>query len=527
MDNKGLPNIQPDRDPAGGSFLRWLENNNQRCPDKVFIHSIEQNRSITHGEMYDLARRIGRYLHGRGIGLNDRVALLSNNSLEHLSVYIAVLCYGATICTIHVEMNAAYFENILNATNARLVIYQEGLGLEKLAGKVPGDWIPLGSLTPDAPGGNEGFFAEIEKLPDGNWASLPHERDDIASIFYTSGTASTPKGVVCSHGELYDNTEPTADAFGMTADDRILDFRSFNWMSAQVLSALGPLCKGATLLMARRFSQSRFFDWVRDHKATISAGNPTVINMLINRPSEIRATDIPHFRFITSSSAPLMVEDWRRFEELYGITICQGYGSSETGWIAGSSEKAHRMGTVGRPLPYQQVRIVNDKGDALATGEIGRVELGRGPDAEYRYLADDGSIRVYATGRTQTGDMGFYDSDGFLIVTGREKDLIIRGGVNIAPVEIDNIVLQMPEVAEVATVGVPDRIFGEEVVVYITVRPGAEIDGAKVIDHCRGRLPDIKLPKQVIFQDLLPKTERGKMDRNALAEAWKEAAAKN
>jgi acyl-coenzyme A synthetase/AMP-(fatty) acid ligase len=219
-----------------------------------------------------------------------------------------------------------------------------------------------------------------------------------------------------------------------------------------------------------------------------------------------------------------MVEDWRRFEDLYGITICQGYGSSETGWIAGSHENSRRMGSVGRPLPYQRVRIVNDKGDALQAGEIGLVELGSGPDAEFRYLAEDGSIRINAKGRTQTGDMGFFDADGYLTVTGREKDLIIRGGVNIAPVEIDNIVLEMPEVAEVATIGVPDRIYGEEVVVYITARPGAELNDARVIDHCRSRLPEIKLPKQVIFQDSLPKTERGKMDRNALAEAWMETA---
>lgn len=521
MDIKGLQKNQTNQDSAAASFLPWLERNNKRFPDKVFIHSLEQNRAITYGEMHDLARRIGRDLQARGIGLNDRVALLSNNSLEHLAVYIATLAHGATICTIHVEMNAAYFETILNATNAKLVLYEDGLDLERLAGKVPGDWLALGSLEPNS---KTGYFAEIDKQPDGDWVSLPHNRDHIASIFYTSGTSSTPKGVVCSYGELYDNTEPTADAFGMTENDRVLDFRSFNWMSAQVLSVLGPLCKGATLLMAKRFSQSRFFDWIRDHDATISAGNPTVINMMINRPSPIRAADIPHLRFITSSSAPLMVEDWRRFEELYGIKICQGYGSSETGWIAGSHEGACRMGTVGQPLPYQQVRIVGKDGNPLPDGEIGLIELGRGPDAEYRYLAEDGSIRTYAKGRTQTGDMGFYDKDGFLTVTGREKDLIIRGGVNIAPVEIDNIVLEMPEVAEVATVGVPDRIYGEEVVVYITAKPGADIDDARVIDHCRGRLPDIKLPKQVIFQDSLPKTERGKMDRNALADAWKAKA---
>ncbi len=504
-----------------GTVLGWLESNSRRFPDKPLIEAIDQEKSISHGEMYDLAARVGRALAARGIGANGRVALLSNNSIEHLAVYFGTLAYGATICTIHVEMNATYFEDILKAVDAPLVLYEEGLGIEKLAATVPGEWVALGDWK--SGGGGTGFFAELEKLPDGAPLDPVGAMDDVASIFYTSGTATRPKGVVCSLVELIGNTEPTADAFAITEQDRVLDYRSYNWMSAQVLSALGTVCKGATLVMARRFSQSRFFDWVRDYKVTLAAGNPTIINMLINRPVDIAAADIPHFRFITSSSAPLMVEDWRRFEEMYGVPVCQGYGASETGWIAGSNEKDRRMGTVGRPLPYQHVTVVDDAGEALPTGEIGLIELGRAPDAEYRYLAEDGAVRVNARGRARTGDMGFFDTDGFLTITGREKDLIIRGGVNIAPVEIDNIVLQMPAVAEVATVGVPDKIYGEEVVVYVAPRAGKALSADDVRDHCRSRLPDAKMPKEIIFRETLPKTNRGKMDRNALAEIWKQA----
>ena len=513
-----LTQKQQGRQAPEKSFLGWLEDNNRRFPDKIFIHSLDQDKSITHGGMYRLAARIARALNARGIGANDRVALLSNNSLEHLAAYIGTLARGATICTIHVEMNAAYFEDILKAIDAKLVLYQDGLELEKLDGAVPGEWVRLGDWREE---GGDGFFAEVARQEDGPAPAPVNTPDDIASIFYTSGTASRPKGVVCSYAELYENSRAVADAFAISADDRVLDFRSYNWVSAQLFSLLAPLAMGATLLMARRFSQSRFFDWVRDHGATIAAGNPTTINMLINRPVEITAADLPALRFITSSSAPLMVEDWKRFEEMYGVPICQGYGASEYGWIAGSNENARRMGSVGRPLPYHNVRIVDAAGNALPAGKVGLIELGRADDAEYRYLTDDGAIRVNATGRARTGDMGLLDGDGFLTVTGREKDLIIRGGANIAPVEIDNIVLELPEVAEVATVGVADRIYGQEVVVYVTPRAGAEIDEARIFDHCRTRLPEAKMPKQVIFRDALPKTERGKMDRNALAEAWK------
>lgn len=506
-------------DQASGSFFAWMERNARLYPDKLAIRSLDQGKDITHGELFRIACRIGRHFESRGIRRNDRVALLSNNSIEHLIVYLASLAYGCTVCTIHVEMNAIYFEEILTAVNAGLILCEDDQpNLEKHAGKVPGEWKRLGTWVP---GGGNGFFADIADTDDtpGDWPVCG--RFDDASIFYTSGTAAKPKGVVCTVAELYDNTLPIADGFGMTADDRMLDYRSMNWMSAQVLSALGPVAKGATLLLARKFSGSRFFDWVNDNGATIAAGNPTIINMLVNREGGRGRSAAPTLRFITSSSAPLLVSEWQRFEETFGIRVCQGYGTSESGWIAGSREDARRLGSVGRPLPYQKVRIVDKAGNPLPPDEIGAIQLNGNPAGRYRYLGDGGAIRINAEGSTLTGDLGFLDRDGYLFVTGREKDLIIRGGVNISPLEIDNVVLQMPGVADVATVGVPDPLYGEQVIVYVAVKDGETVEADAVIAHCSGHLAPFKMPKEVIFRRDLPKTERGKMDRNALAADWK------
>ena len=504
------------------TFFAWMARNARECPDKVAIRSLDQGKEITHGELFRIANRIGRCFEARGIGRNDRVALLSNNSIEHLIVYLASLAYGCTVCTIHVEMNAIYFEDILKATDARMVLCEAGQpALEKLAGKVPGEWLTLGDWDPHGTGsGAFAVFAAFDDAP-GDWPVSGHTDD--ASIFYTSGTSSRPKGVVCSYAEIFDNTLPIADAFGMTADDRVLDYRSMNWMSAQVLSALGPIAKGATLLLARKFSVSRFFDWINDNGATIAAGNPTIINMLINREGARGRGAAPSLRFITSSSAPLLVSEWQRFEETFGIRVCQGYGTSETGWIAGSNEKTRRLGSVGKPLAYQKVKVIGHEGEQLPPDHIGAIQLNGNPAGRYRYLADDGSIRVNSEGTALTGDLGFIDRDGFLFVTGREKDLIIRGGVNISPLEIDNVVLQLPGIAEVATVGVPDDIYGEQVVIFAAPLPDANITADAVIAHCRAHLADFKLPKEVLFRDALPKTERGKMDRNALAAEWKAA----
>ena len=325
---------------------------------------------------------------------------------------------------------------------------------------------------------------------------------------------------MCSFAELIDNTPPTVDAFDIGPSDRVLEWRSFNWLSAQVLSGLGTLCAGATLIMARKFARSEFFRWIQDHRVTIATGNPTTINMLLNRPVSVRRQDVPHLRFITSSSAPLLLEDWKAFEEMYGIPIAQGYGSSETGWIAGSSDRTRRLGAVGKPLGYQNVAVVGEEGEVLGAGEIGAVELGRGPDAEYRCLGSDGAVEVSAVGRVRTGDMGYLGEDGYLYLTGRTKDLIIRGGVNIAPVEIDGVICELDGVAEAASVGVPDRIWGQQIVAFVIPVRGATVTPDDVLAHCRARLADAKVPTAVILRRSLPKTARGKLDRAALSAEW-------
>jgi len=296
---------------AEEGFLAWLSANNRNNPEKLFIHSIDQDKSISHGAMFRLSRQIGHDLAARGFKANDRVALLAGNSIEHLAVYFGVLAYGATICTINVEMNRAHFSEILRAVDARVVLYEAGLGLESLAEQSGGEWLALGEWGKSE---SDGFFTGIAGLPEHGDAPPVNISSDVASIFYTSGTESTPKGIVCTYRELIANVAPTAAAFGIKADDRVLDFRSFNWISAQVLSALAPLSVGATLLLARKFSRSRYFDWLAEHRATIAAGNPTTINMLNNRPHAITGDDLPHLRYIFSSSAPLLRQDWEEFE---------------------------------------------------------------------------------------------------------------------------------------------------------------------------------------------------------------------
>jgi acyl-coenzyme A synthetase/AMP-(fatty) acid ligase len=503
---------------VGPQCLRdWIDRAAQRHPDKLCIVSAENGRAITHGELRSATGRIAAYLRGRGLMPNDRVALLADNSIEHLGCYLGVMAYGATICTIHVEMNRHHLERILAALNPRLVVFEEGLNLEPILGATSGPRLPLGTWSGEK---SSGFYAAVGKCEASN-AGVPARGKDDAVILFTSGTTELPKGVVLSFRELLSNAEATADAFGISGGDRIYDFRSFNWCSAQTLSALAPLARGATLIVGRKFSRSRFFDHIKEYDATIAAGNPTTIGMLLDADAGTRSADLPTLRFVTSSSAPLPLEQWERFERQFGIRISQGYGCSEIGWIAARPGEERRLGTVGMPIPYHRLRIVDAEGRALPSGDIGSVELGGFEDNDYRYLADDGTITISSRGRTKTGDQGFLDAEGFLHLTGREKEVIIRGGVNISPLEIENVLMQRPEIIEAATVGVPDRLYGEEVVSYVVARPGAFVDPDEIVRYCASRLPTFKAPKRIFLSKDLPRSERGKLDRKALVERWK------
>ena len=494
---------------AGAQLLRsWIDAAAERHPDKPYIVCVEDGRTLTYAELRRAIRQIGEALAGAGIGRNERIALLSGNSIEHLICYLGVMSHGATVCTIHVEMNRQYLAQILRALHPRLTLFEPELDLADVLSASDAPKIPLTNAFSDELARHSGARASFESDP----------RDD-ACILFTSGTSDRPKGVLLSYRELLSNVEPLAEGIGLTADDRIYDFRSFNWCSAQVLSALAPLSRGATLLLGRKFSRTRFFQHVTEHRATMAAGNPTTLAMLLSEDALPRKA-LSALRFIISSSAPLLPEDWRRFEQRFGIPVAQSYGCSEIGWIAANPGTGRQFGTVGKPLPYHRLAIVNGDGEPLPTGEIGEVEVGGLGENAYRSIADDGAMVVEARGRFRTGDLGFLDEAGFLHITGRKKELIIRGGINISPLEIDAIMSQRPEVMEAATIGVPDRIYGEEVVSFVALQQGATLSPDDLIAHCARLLPASKAPKHIVIRPELPKTARGKLDRRALAESW-------
>ena len=503
-----------ERQPGYRTTQDLLRAHAARTPDKPFLESIDQGTSLTWREMHSFANRFSHFLAARGIGANDRVMVLTENSLENLALYFAVTSHGATFCTANVEVNAAHLAEMIARLQPKLVLWHEAVDGAALRKAAPCEWIRFGALKPVA----QDLFADVARLPDRE--RPPANRpDDIAAIAFTSGTSATPKGAMHSFSNYYAIGEQTLAMWEYTADDRVLEYRSLSWSSSHMLTLTPALMAGATIIVAKKFSHSRFFDWIRTHRPSVVIGIPTVVNMLLNRPEGDGDDALRGLRFMSCSTAPLLVEQHKRFEQRYGVPLVQIYGMSEGGVVAGNHWRSRRIGSVGKPGLYMNLRIVDGEGKPLPAGEIGEIEIG-GAQNGHGYLLEDRSIQPIRGTRLKTGDLGYLDDEGYLFITGRAKDVIIRGGVNIAPLEVDNVLMTHPDIAEAATVGVPDRIYGEEIVAFVAAKPGRRLDAAAVLAHCAQALPAFKRPKLVELVAAIPKNERGKVDRRRLADEW-------
>jgi len=490
----------------------------KRDAGKTAIVDLESGTSIDFGRLDRIAIDIAAYLKSRGIEKGSRVLLLSDGNLEMLLIWLGVWRLGAVVCPFNLEMNEKQMVPLTATLGPALIVYHKEIDLQKMIGGHGAPRVRFGNWSPDgAKDPQDEFFCA---LTPGDAASLPERNDpmDPAAIVCTSGTTARPKIIILHHAIMWMNGLNTLEYLGLTEDDRILEYRSFGWNSPQIVTLMPFLEKGMTMHVAKRFSHSRFFEWVQKHGITFSAGVPTVISMLLNKPLGFTAKDVPTLRLMSCSSAPLTAQQWKQFEEMYGLTLLTWYGMSETGWICGNRHYKKKMGTVGPAAPHQELKIVDGAGNECPPGAEGEITVG-GPQMAIGYLLDDGSVEPILGKRMKTGDLGVEDPDGFIRVTGRSKDLVIRGGVNIAPLEIDEILIKHPGIAEAAAVGVPDKIYGEEVVCYV-VPKDKSLTEAMVLEHCGKFLPPAKTPKQVLFAADLPKSDRGKVLREKLRDDW-------
>lgn len=498
------------------SLADLLETYNDRDPSKVAITDVDNDVSVTYGELYRQVNDIAARLKALGVTKGSKVLLLSDECLEKLILWLGIWRIGAVCCPLNIEMNFGHLKELSETVAPTLILHHGDIDCSQIAHLA--QCIPFVTSRAEEqaarPAGE--FFASVAAGAGADQSLLPERNlpEDMSCIFCTSGTTSKPKIVVYDHAAYWLCGLSTIDMLGLTAEDRTLEYRSFGWNSAQVLSLMPMLQLGLSLHMARRFSHSRFFEWIQKYQITFSAGVPTVVNMLLNKPMGYTAKDIPSLKRMTCSTAPLSPEQWVKFETMYGVQLLQLYGMSEAGWICGNRHYSFKLGTVGLPALHQEFEIVDGEGNPCPPGVEGEVTIG-GPQTALGTMKEDGSIDPVRGLRTKTGDLAIMDEEGYVRVTGRTKDLIIRGGMNISPVEVDAVIATAPDVLEGACVGAPDPIYGEEVVAFV-VKKAAGLTEEQVIEYCKGQLPFAKVPKRVYFLDQLPRSDRGKVLRDKL-----------
>ncbi len=507
--------------PPYQSVFQIVERHARERGNKVHAIAAESGFEVTFDRVYTLCNQMASFLAKRGFKANDRVSVLSDNCLSQMLLFHMVQAYGATVNLVNCEVHTKNVEQILDDIDPKLVLWHRDLAPELQAiAMATGVEHYVFDDHPEATPTNE-FFALLENEPATPSVPLVGTPGDWALINYTSGTTSSPKGVCCTHESYFYMTESDLQAFRLTENERMLEFRGVTWCSPQVLSVCTTLQVGATIVLAKKFSQSHFFEWVQKYRVTVSAGVPTAITMLLARPHPITKADLPTLRYMTTSTAPIAPETFDAFQNRYGIRLVQGCGMSEAGFMFVNDPDAPRRGPVGRRTPHITARFVDPEGNDMPVGVEGELLIG-GIQIFSGYLVGRGTIDRLPAEGFRTGDLGYYDQDGYAFLTGRKKDLIIRGGINIAPLEVSSILAEHPSVLEAATIGVPDNIYGEAVACFVVPQTGHAPSVEDLRVHLQRKLSPYKMPQSISFMIAIPKTDRGKTSKDGLMRFWRE-----
>ncbi len=473
--------------------------------------------SLTYGALFERAGRAARALADLGVEPGDRVAVEIDKSPDMIVLALACLKAGAALLPLNTAYTLAELEYFLSDARPALTIGRPAslAALLDLAAK-------LGLKAVESLGARrEGTFADLIAAASPDFATVARASDDLAAILYTSGTTGRSKGAMLTHENLASNAGVLADLWRFTADDALIHALPVFHTHGLFVATNVALLAGATMIFQPRFDADAVIAALP--RATALMGVPTFYTRLIDHPGLTREASA-HMRLFVSGSAPLLDETHRRWRETTGHAILERYGMTETGMIASNPyEGERRAGTVGFALPGVSLRIADrDGGAALASGAVGVIEV-KGPNVFKGYwrMPEKTAAEFRPDSFFITGDLGIVDADGYVHIVGRAKDLVISGGFNVYPKEIESEIDAISGVAESAVIGVPHPDFGEGVTAVVALAPGARLSEAQVLAALEGRLARYKAPKRVIFVDALPRNAMGKVQKAALRETYK------
>jgi crotonobetaine/carnitine-CoA ligase len=495
------------------SIGKALEEAASRTPDKTFL--VFGNGEVTYADFLERVLRLAKGLSSLDVKKGDKVAILLANRLEFPLAWLAANAVGAVMVPINARFVDEEIRYVLHHSEASVLVTSEEYlpTVARLEGDLP-QLRTVISVHEGAPPGTVPFSWLLDHPSE--LAAPNSDGDDDAAILYTSGTTGAPKGCVASQEYFLNLGDIQGELFQLTSEDRVFTAQPFYYMDPQ-WNTIMVMLFNATLVVADRFSTSRFWDQIRDNKITCFYCIGSMTSFLYNMPrSEL---DKEHsLRMVQTSGIPPRIH--QAWEERFDVPVYEIYASTETtADMAVTTDMDRKVGTacIGRPVPYRQVRIVDEDEEDVSPGEVGEIVLKRGRGMMKGYYKDPEATEcAFRGGWFHSGDLGYQDEDGDYHFVGRKKDIIRRGGENIAAASVEQVLIDHPRILDAAVIPVPDRVRGEEVKAYVVPSPGEELTPEEVVHFCRHNLATFKVPRYLEFRDSLPKTPSERVQKEKL-----------
>lgn len=496
-------------------MINWsyiLEKNAEKYPDKEAI--VFQDRRLTYKELNERVNSLAKGLLDLGIRKGDIVALLLYNCAEFMEITFAVNKVGAIWLPLNWRLVGEELSYILNDAQAKMLISEKAFSevIEPVKKNVPlvKEYVGIGK---DVPEGWQSYDGIVNSNLGAVVSHESVEMDDLSRLMYTSGTTAHPKGVMLTYGNLYWKNIGHILEFDISPEDKILIVGPLYHVGGLDLPATGVIYAGGSVVILRRFDPIEVLQAVDKERITGAWLAPAMMNMLLQEPT-IKQYDVSSLRFIIDGGEKMPEPLIRKFTELFPNTwFSDAYGLTET--LSGDTflrkdKSLDKLGSVGRAVTHLEMKIVDDNGKEVPPRELGEIVL-KGPKVFKGYWnnpqATEAAIKQ---GWFYTGDIGYVDEEGYLYIVDRKKDVIISGGENVYPVEVEEVLLMHPKIMEAAVIGTPDERFGERITAVVNLKPGEDMTKEELLEWCKEKFPAYKRPRQIEFGDI-PKSPTQKI----------------